>query len=603
MSRGILPPHGKVFLLLPNDSGFLLPDQNSPGFGILENTFADLLVRLYGKGCREDNILFGLLAATLLLESRQGNVVCHLEDLTGKPVPAGRSGSPDLYPEPFVFVSACLRLNSQTVPFPIVFDREGKRVWLLRYRQVEERIARNLSVRSSPSSPLFVHPEQSVFLDRVFGESSPENAMRRCAEIVLSRKLLILSGGPGTGKTTALSRILATCPSLLSIPPERILLVAPTGKAAARLGDSLARLLWDLTDLEERDYLSRIPSPMTVHRLIARAKTDHEQNPLPLPVDLLVVDEMSMVDLSLFDRLLSVLPEEAILILSGDPEQLSSVAPGAVFGEILKGLEKSPEISPAGISASISILKKSHRFSGDSGVGRLSRWIREGGATFLDPSTLPGVDFRQGESLSDFYGEVTRDFSPYMKATSLSEAFLALSGVGVLTPLRDGRRGVIEIARNIERLLFPSSFPSRFSDRSQRGHPVVILKNNNDLGLSNGDVGIIPFPHWGDPGRVYFAKEGGVDKGLPVEILPPSESALALTVHKSQGSEFSKVHLLLPRVFHPFLTRELLYTAVTRARESLVVWGDFPVFQEGVLNRSTRHSALGDFLWSPSSIV
>ena len=601
MSRGILPPHGKVFLLLPSDSGFLSPDRNPPGFGLLENSFADLLVRLYGNGQHEDEVLFGLLAATLLLESRQGNVVCHLERLAGKPVPSGRPGSPEIYPDPFLFLLSCSRLNAQTAPFPIVFDREGKRVWLLRYRELEERIARTLTSRANIRDPLEQNSEKSIFLDRVFGEDSPENTIRRSANIVFHRKLLILSGGPGTGKTTALSRILACCPSRLSIPPERIALAAPTGKAAARLGESLAKLVPDLPDQDDREYLSKIPSPMTVHRLISQAKRDREQNLLPLPVDLLVVDEMSMVDLSLFDKLLLVLPEEAILILSGDPGQLSSVAPGAVFGEILKGPEESVAGSGEALSGSIVILKKSYRFSGESGVGQLSRWIRDGGVTPLDPDSLTGVEFRQGASLSDFYQDVTRDFSPYMKAKDLSGAFSALSGLGVLSPLRNGQRGVVEISRNLEQILFSS--PRRSSERSHRGHPVVVLKNSSDLDLSNGDVGIIPFPWWGDPGRVCFSRGGGGEKTVPIEILPPWESALALTVHKSQGSEFSKVHLLLPRLFHPFLTRELLYTAVTRARESLVIWGDFPVFLEGVHHQSTRHSALGDFLWSPSSIV
>ncbi len=601
MSRGILPPHGKVFLLLPSDSGILSAERNSPGFGILENSFADLLVRLYGNGHREDENLFGLLAATLLLESRQGNVVCHLEKLAGKPVPPGRSGSPGIYPDSSVFLLSCSRLSSRKAPFPIVFDREGKRVWLLRYRELEERIARNLTTRSNLRDSLEGESPKSILLDRAFGEASPENTIRRCANIVFHRKLLILSGGPGTGKTTALSRILSRCPSLLSIPPERIALVAPTGKAAARLGESIAKLLPDLPDQDDREYLSKIPSPMTIHRLIAQAKRDHEQNPLPLPVDLLVVDEMSMVDLSLFDKLLLVLPDEAILILSGDPGQLSSVAPGAVFGEILKKPEESLSGSPEGISGSIAILKKSYRFSGDSGVGQLSRWIRDGGVTPLDPDSLSGVVFRQGASLADFYQDVTRDFSPYMKAKDLSGAFFALSGLGVLSPLRDGQRGVVEISRNLGQILFSNY--SRSPERSQRGHPVVVLKNSSELDLSNGDVGIIPFPWWGDPGRVYFPWGEGGEKTVPIEILPPWESALALTVHKSQGSEFSRVHLLLPRLFHPFLTRELLYTAVTRARESLVVWGDFPVFLEGVHHQSTRHSALGDFLWSPSSIV
>jgi len=602
VSRGTLLPHGKVFLLLLSDSSLISADQSSPEFGILENAFSDLLVRLYGKERHEDNLLFSLLAATLLLESRKGNVVCRLDELEGKSVPPGRSDGPTVYPAPFLFVSACSRLRSESVPFPIIFDRAGNRAWLCRYREVEERIARNLSRRSSFLESHDGRSDSSS-LDRVFGESSAENTLRRSAEIVLYRKLLILSGGPGTGKTTALSRILSVCPSILSISPSRIFLAAPTGKAAARLGESLSLISRDLSDPEQRDYLSKIPAPMTVHRLISLSKKDQDQNPLPLPVDLLVVDEMSMVDLFLFDRLLQVLPDEAVLILSGDPDQLSSVAPGAVFGEILKGVDDPPGSVPVDLSNSITILKRSHRFSGDSGIGRLSRWIRDGGKSSLDTDSLPGVSFRPVEGLSDFYREVAQDFSPYMEATNLSGAFLALSGIGVLSPLRNGPRGVVEISKNLDRCLFPPSFSRRFSERSQWGHPVVVLKNNNDLELSNGDVGIIPFPHWGDPQRAYFARGGGVNKGVPIELLPPTESALALTVHKSQGSEFSRVHLLLPQGIHPFLTRELLYTAVTRARESLVVWGGFSVFLEGVRNRSTRHSALGDFLWSPSSIL
>ncbi len=432
-------------------------------------------------------------------------------------------------------------------------------------------------------------------MQALFGLSAPENTLRRCAETVLTRRLLILSGGPGTGKTTTLARLLFGIPSLLSIPPGRIALCAPTGKAASRLSESLSLV-------ESGDFPGEIPKPVTLHRLLGQVMSREQGDGALLPCDLLVIDEMSMVDLALFDRVLGVLPPESILILSGDRDQLSSVSPGSVFGEILKGVDgASPDDTADQMERSVTILSKSHRFGQDSGIGRLARWIRSGGAGELEATMLSGVTFRPLESLSLFWDEMANVYHPYGEQPDLAGAFGFLSGIGILSPLRQGPRGVTELSRQLERRLFPPAPAFRRSGLLPAGSPLVITRNDAEKGLSNGDVGIIPFARWGDTGRAFFLR-GKSFHSVPVDLLPPFESALTLTVHKSQGNEFSRVHLLLPDAPHPLLTRELLYTAVTRAREHLTIWGDMAVFRAGVEAREERHSALGDFLWNPSSI-
>lgn len=497
---------------------------------------------------------------------------------------------------------------------PLILD--GNRLYLERYWRFEREVADALRTRTR-SEELLDDEALRIGLNRFFPDSDETVDWQRIAAAVATRRrFCVISGGPGTGKTSTVVRILALLATGRD-DPLRIRLAAPTGKASMRMQSSIRRVLETLNLSDAQ--LERVPQEaVTLHRLLGarpgstRFRHDRDN---PLPVDLLIVDEASMIDLSLMARLLRALPENARLILLGDHNQLASVEAGAVLGDIcsvadgfspgqagwlrtVTGHEVPGTEGVNALSDSIVFLRHSYRFGPDSGIGALAREINEGNAgrvrEILDDPQYPDVAFYEGTaSLEGLVDSMLEGYAPLLQAAEQDsdELFDVLDRFRVLCGLREGVAGVVTLNREMERR---GLRPRREDADWYTGRPVLVTRNDYSLRLYNGDTGVTVFRD--DRHLVLFSGVEGGSRALSPGRLPEHETAFAMTVHKAQGSEFNRVLLVLPPEPAPVLTRELIYTAVTRAREQVVVAGPAHVLEAAVDAPSRRASGLADAL-------
>ncbi|MBY0340772.1 MAG: AAA family ATPase, partial [Rhodocyclaceae bacterium] len=418
----------------------------------------------------------------------------------------------------------------------------------------------------------------------------------------LENRRVLISGGPGTGKTTTLASILALLieQAQLALPANRglfdaepqalkILLAAPTGKAAARMQDAI-RAARGRLPVSDAVRAAMPESAQTLHRLLgARPQGGgmvwrHDADN-PLDCDVLVVDEASMIDLALMARLLAALPPQARLILLGDRDQLASVDAGAVFADLC--------------TAGAATLNVSFRFGADSGIGQLAALLRSGAADAAMQLLRSDPDHLQWSPEADRAGVVAHalqhyaDFIRQAGEAPIETVFERFAAFRLLTPLRQGPLGVAALNAEIERgLAARALIPPR--SHWYVGKPVMIAGNDYALRLFNGDIGICVSDPETTELRIAFAadsEQGGVRLLAPVR-LPAHETAWAMTVHKSQGSEFDAVALVLPEAQGDLVTRELVYTAVTRARRSAAIWASEAALRAACTRRIMRHSGL-----------
>ena len=433
----------------------------------------------------------------------------------------------------------------------------------------------------------------------------------------------MISGGPGTGKTTTVARLLAALIQMAEGERCRIRLAAPTGKAAARLTESLGKALRQLPLTDEQK--KRIPDDAsTLHRLLgaqpgSQRLRHHAGNPLHL--DVLVVDEASMIDLPMMSRLIEALPPHGRVIFLGDRDQLASVEAGAVLGDICAWVnagytpERAQQLArltgmpvPAGVGNdaatlrdSLCLLQKSYRFGSDSGIGQLAAAINRG-----DKAAINGV-FQQGfsdidkrtlvssEDYSTMLDDALKGYGHYLTLLQArAEPALIIQAFNefqLLCALREGPFGVSGLNERIELAMQQKRKIHRLPhSRWYEGRPVMIARNDSALGLFNGDIGVAL--DRGQGLRVWFAMPDGSIKSVQPSRLPEHETTWAMTVHKSQGSEFDHAALVLPTQRTPVVTRELVYTAVTRARRRLSLYADERILGSAVATRTERRSGL-----------
>jgi len=500
---------------------------------------------------------------------------------------------------------------------PLILD-DNDRLYLHRHFDYERRLARRL-MRAATAPPAAVDAATQQRLNTLFGREAGPEGQKIAAALALRQRLVVVSGGPGTGKTTTVVNLLACL--LEQNPQARIALAAPTGKAAARMSEALRQRAEHLPPA----LRERLPAQAaTVHRLLGAfpGGFTHDAG-RPLAIDALVVDEASMLDLALATRLLEAVPESARLILLGDKDQLAAVESGAVFAELsvdptlsaaciddlarLCGLPAAAIVPGMPLEASplrdsVVWLTRNFRFAADSGIALAAASVRDGRSDVLL------VRLRQGEDealhwLDDGAAapaaatwQCMRDgYAAYLCTVrdarhDVAAVTRAFERFRVLCAVREGPRGVEAINRQLadeaRTLLAPETGTPWFT-----GRPVMVLRNDPLLKLFNGDIGITLPGADGAP-LVHFADAASGFRAVPALRLPPHETAFAMTVHKAQGSEFDEVLVLLPAQRSRVLTRELLYTALTRARRRVTLAADAAVLAATVAARTRRQSGL-----------
>jgi len=499
-----------------------------------------------------------------------------------------------------------------------------QRLYLCRYWQYEHNLAGALLARTQQSLPLALEASATA-LQRLFPvQASSANAPAHApahnwqalaAACALLSPLTIISGGPGTGKTTTISRLLAL---LLSQEPDlRVALAAPTGKAAARMKQALDGSLQQLALPAE--IAARFPQQaMTLHRLLGYlpGRVDFYHGPeQPLPWDLVVVDEASMIDLALMTKLVQAVRPEARLILLGDKDQLASVEAGSVLGDICRSadslafgslrrqqlaqitgtnLDDLPLASQP-LDDHVITLQVSHRFAASSGIGQVASAVRAGQSEralqlLADPSytdlSLQPLPSRWQTLQAELY----QAYLPYLSAPTAADALQKLDSFMLLCALRRGPYGVEQLNREVEQALLAQKALHNLQTWYHL-RPVLITANDYVHQLFNGDIGVVWNPQGHSP-RIWFHRADGSIRDFAPTQLGAHQSAWALTVHKSQGSEFDRVWLILPPEPHPLLTRELVYTGLTRARQAVSIYGDSAVLGQGIASSVMRDSGL-----------
>lgn len=546
---------------------------------------------------------------------------------------------------------------------PLVLD--GDRLYLRRYWVYEQRIAQAIRDRLAQIAP--VPPDLKARLDALFekrpGSAEPDWQKIACA-LAARGFFTIITGGPGTGKTTTVTKLLALLQGAAreAGQPLRIRLAAPTGKAAARLTESIGKAVSELPEAMR----TAIPTEATtLHRLLGarpdtRRFTHHADN--PLHADLVVVDEASMIDLEMMAALLDALRPDTRLVLLGDKDQLASVEAGSVLGDLCRCAKdgyrpdtvdwlrqttgehlKEERGEGNALAERIVTLRVSWRFSENSGIGHLARSVNAGQADEVESVwghsrkypdiariRLQGVDDPRLERLAidggqgHFPGDASRTgdlalgYRHYLETLrnrrpsptagrEAQEAWAravldAFDQFQLLTPLRQGAWGVEGLNEQIAAALHRAGWIDQ-THGWYEGRPVLVTRNDYSLGLMNGDIGIAL--RCADTSehsettrlRVVFRQPDQTLKYVLPSRLTEVETVYAMTVHKSQGSEFTHVALVLPDKLSPILTRELLYTGITRAKRwfSLLL-SDERVLEQSIFRQVQRSGGLAALL-------
>ncbi|MFP7723276.1 exodeoxyribonuclease V subunit alpha [Lysobacter sp. A3-1-A15] len=509
---------------------------------------------------------------------------------------------------------------------------EGGLLYLRRYREYEQRLARRLLDLAAAPPPAVDSVAMAPVREALFPPATADPLQASAAMLALEKSLLLVTGGPGTGKTTTIARLLVLLVAeavLAGRPPPRIALAAPTGRAAERMAQSVHAAVGRIRGAGGIDpaWLDALPTgASTLHRLLgtvpgsSRFRFDAGN---PLPLDLVVVDEASMVDLPLMCKLADAVPQGARLVLLGDPDQLPSVEAGEVLASICEAAGEAPDqvtlagngdlfaTSAAPRSASAPAihdpplrghrvhLQRGYRQSLELDLAPLADAAREGDSdtvlALLRGGGLPGVHFH--EDVADPLAVASADLLAHWRAVAAhadpARALTQASGLRLLTALRGGAQGALALNARIEAVLEGGRAATHF-----HGRLLQVTENSARHRLFNGDLGVCLRDDRGLLATWFADAESGV-RGFHPSALPGHESAFATTVHKAQGSEFDTVWLLLPQRDARPLSRELVYTALTRARREVHVCASEAVLRTALSRRVDRVSNLAARLRAP----
>jgi exodeoxyribonuclease V alpha subunit len=585
--------------------------------------------------------VIGLSAALVSRNNREGDVCIDLSFFAGRAIGSEKHGEQPLTCPKLPIWKECLRKSDLVGKpgdyTPLIRD-DADRLYLYRYWEYEKKLIDHLCSRTSSDVEQVDLAMLKQHLDTFFPNTGTPGVdwQKLAAAVVVLKRFCVISGGPGTGKTYAIARILATLIEQHHPGKLRICLTAPTGKAAARLAESIGNAKRSLAC--DSRTLGAIPdASSTLHRMLKPVKGSpyfffNREN--PLPADVVVVDEASMVDLPLMAKLVQALPETSRLILIGDRHQLASVQAGSVMGDICgdkidngftatfartlaavlschSGQLTRSEKDTSGIPDNMVYFTKSYRFAKESGISKLSQAVNQGDVDhvldILRQGRYPKVRWYPLSHRLDHHKLLSKNIHEHYDSLrgvdDPRKALDRLDRFRILCAVNQGDLGVDALNAKAAGVLTArrkNRTSMGFESEWYHGRPILITENDHDLGLFNGDVGIAMTleKSQGRACQVYF--RGGTAEPLhrfSPSRLPRHQDVYAMTIHKSQGSEFESVLLVLPEKDSPLLTRELLYTGVTRAKRNLSILASESVIKNAVSRRIQRTSGLRDALW------
>ena len=573
----------------------------------LDVHFARFMVKL----SQNNDPLFAWSAALVSNWTSRGHICVDLPQLADKPLPIDIEKSP-ICPALDRWKGALtgLMIGKEGDFAPLILDHKN-RLYLYRYWEYQHKLAQALKYRLREPVQIDFPHDLKEQLESLFPHS-PENPdwQKIAALVAILKSFCVIAGGPGTGKTSTVVKILALL-QMQSKKELQIALVAPTGKAAMRLRQSI------ISAKKQLPSAQNVPEETsTIHRFLRPLNEDspyfYFNESRKIPVDVVVVDEASMVDLALMSKLVQALKPDSRLILLGDKNQLASVEAGAVLGDLCEGVTQGfsndfqsqltkfiPEINELTILDQVSnlqdavvLLKHSYRFDSKNKIGRLAQAVNNGDADqAIEILRETGDEVIWLESPEEWKKYAKQGYDSYLQPLDNPQQILeAFQKFRVLCAHRQGQWGVSYLNRQIEELL-------RFSKQNQHyaHRPVMITQNSYGLRLFNGDIGILLYEN--KRLFAYFENTDGGYRQLPAARLPVHETAFAMTIHKSQGSEFESVLLLLPDKESPILTRELLYTGITRTKQRLILVGNEKIIRSAISTQIQRSSGLLDALF------
>lgn len=509
---------------------------------------------------------------------------------------------------------------------------EGGLLYLRRYREYERALALGLQrIATQPVPEAGIEPLALLFA-RLFPHTAHDDRQARAAALALRHALLLVTGGPGTGKTTTTARLLVLLVAQAlhaGRASPRIALAAPTGRAAERMAESVRQAVQALAAMGvDADLLAALPtSGTTLHRLLGtipdspRFRHDGDN---PLPFDVVVVDEASMIDLPLMAKLVDAVASGTRLVLLGDPDQLPSVEAGDVLAAILGAAGEGDAMERGdadvlrpllGDADNTSVLaqeggearfpgirvhlQRGWRQSEALDLAPLAAAVREGDADAalaqLRAGTLSNVHFHEGlaDPLELQRDDLLAHFRALGHAATPADALAQSTRLRLLTAVREGPQGARTLNARIERLLAEGGGSGRAPQGHFQGQLLIVTENSYRHRLFNGDIGVCMRDAAGTLVAWFPGDDAGHPRAFHPAALPAHESAFAMTVHKAQGSEFDTVWLLLPARGNRVLSRELVYTGITRARRALHVAGSEAVIREALARHAGRWSGLG----------
>jgi len=596
-----------------------LPDDL--GDAALAGMFADFMVDMAGEG---DHACLHHTAFLLLEAQKKGDVCLDLKALSQKPWGQFSGLTPDVHTWcEQLLQTPCVAKKGEDAPMIL----DGHDLYLYRFWHDEKQVCDAIEKRLKDAVELD-EAALEAGLERLFQTQSDDvvDWQKVAAAVAVLHRFAVISGGPGTGKTTSLVKVLALL--LEQQPNMRIRLAAPTGKAAARMMASIRRAKGDL-QVDDAIRQNIPEDACTLHRLLGfspRGYKHDQDNPVLL--DCLVVDEASMVDLSMMARVLAAIPKHARLILLGDRDQLASVDAGNVLGDItgqsphkerdivyhheenqklaaithtpLSAMPQADENMPNVIN-SIALLRKSYRFDASGGIGKLAYSVKQGEVEQAWESLQKGdavLHQYDEDALGQSLEHSLAHYKAYLQQTDVAVALEMLERNRILCALRQGSWGVEGINQEVRRRLLEK--PWMDASKDAHGTPIMIRTNDYERQLFNGDTGLIWKTAKGLQAHFTHVDGEGL-KIYPLHMLPAYDPCWAMTVHQSQGSEFEHVALILPpeEQARSVLNRTLFYTAITRAKSTFQVCGSRASIFRAVKTYELRKTGLAKKLgWS-----